>query len=96
MQTRVREWEENLVLAIPSVLAESMGIRRDSVVEVAVESGRLVVSPAVAYNYDDSVRPIWETALELAAAIPDDELDKVPADGSINVKHYLYGAPRRS
>lgn len=26
--------------------------------------------------------------------IPDEEIAKMPRDGSINVEHYLYGAPK--
>jgi antitoxin component of MazEF toxin-antitoxin module len=96
MLTRVQEWNENLVLAIPRVTAESIGIHRDSMVNVAVEKGTLVVSCAQDIPYVEGVRPIWETALELAAAIPDGELARVPTDGAVNYKHYLYGAPRRT
>jgi hypothetical protein len=45
-------------------------------------------------EYDWSVRPIWEVAVELGNQIPDDELAKLPRDLSINIEHYLYGTPR--
>jgi len=39
-------------------------------------------------------RPFWERILELGASIPEEELEKVPKDLSINLDHYLYGAPK--
>jgi len=43
---------------------------------------------------DAARKPIWEIAAELGAQIPDEEWAKVPHDGSINYKHYLYGHPK--
>jgi hypothetical protein len=40
-------------------------------------------------------RPIWEVVDEINAALPADTWDSVPADGSINLDHYLYGAPKQ-
>jgi hypothetical protein len=37
-------------------------------------------------------RPIVE---EINAGLPADTWEKVPTDGSINLDHYLYGAPKR-
>src|SRR5205085_3300018 len=45
--------------------------------------------------YDDSVQPFWEKVVEMGMRIPDEELDKIPTDGSINYRNYLYGAPKR-
>jgi len=45
-------------------------------------------------KYDASARPLWEIACELSAQIPEEELAKVPLDASVNLHHYLYGAPR--
>jgi hypothetical protein len=41
-------------------------------------------------------RPVWELVVELGAQIPEVELAKVPDDASINLKHYLYGAPKQN
>jgi hypothetical protein len=43
----------------------------------------------------DLNRPIWEVFADLAAQVPDEELDKIPHDGSENLDHYLYGAPKQ-
>ncbi len=40
-------------------------------------------------------RPIWEIVEEVNAALPADTWENVPSDGSINLEHYLYGAPNR-
>jgi hypothetical protein len=41
-------------------------------------------------------RPIWEIIVELGEQIPDEEWANVPADASINYKHYLYGTPKKN
>jgi hypothetical protein len=41
-------------------------------------------------------RPIWEVITEISEDIPDEEWDKIPNDSSINLDHYLYGAPRKA
>lgn len=40
-------------------------------------------------------KAVWETAAELMKDVPDEELDTLPADGSIQVDHYIYGTPKR-
>ncbi len=40
-------------------------------------------------------RPIWEVVDEINAGLPADTWDSVPSDGSINLDHYLYGAPKQ-
>ncbi len=40
-------------------------------------------------------RPIWEIVAEVNAGLPVDTWDNVPTDGSINLYHYLYGAPKQ-
>jgi len=40
-------------------------------------------------------RPIWEIVQEANAGLTADTWDSVPTDGSINLDHYLYGAPKR-
>ena len=38
-------------------------------------------------------RPIWEIVEEVNAGLPADTWENVPTDESINLDHYLYGAP---
>jgi hypothetical protein len=40
-------------------------------------------------------RPIWEIVEEINAGLPADTWENVPTDGSINLDHYLYGAPKQ-
>jgi hypothetical protein len=42
-------------------------------------------------DFDASAKPIWEVAQEIGKSVPQEEWEKVPKDGSINVDHYLYG-----
>ncbi len=44
--------------------------------------------------YDPNAHPIWEIAAEISARIPPEEKARMPHDGSINYKHYLYGSPK--
>ncbi len=45
-------------------------------------------------KYDPTAKPIWEIAAEIGAEIPAEEKARMPHDGSINYKHYLYGSPK--
>ena len=45
--------------------------------------------------FDPNERPIWEKIIEIANQIPDEEMAKIPPDASVNLDHYLYGAPKR-
>ena len=40
-------------------------------------------------------RSIWEVVDEVNAVLPADTWENVPTDGSINLDHYLYGAPKK-
>jgi hypothetical protein len=40
-------------------------------------------------------RSIWEVVNEINAGLPADTWENVPTDGSINLDHYLYGAPKQ-
>jgi len=40
-------------------------------------------------------KPIWDKFEEIAAGIPKEVWDKIPADSSEQLDHYLYGTPRR-
>ena len=40
-------------------------------------------------------RSIWEVVDEINAGLPADTWENVPTDGSINLDHYLYEAPKK-
>jgi len=43
-------------------------------------------------DYDN----IWDWIVAMGESIPKEVQDTIPHDGSINLEHYLYGAPKRS
>jgi Arc/MetJ-type ribon-helix-helix transcriptional regulator len=40
-------------------------------------------------------KPVWERILEKMEAVPDEVFDRIPADSSAQLDHYLYGTPKR-
>jgi hypothetical protein len=50
--------------------------------------------PSSEAGYASHTRPVWERVVEIGARIPREEWEKVPKDLSINLDHYLYGAPK--
>jgi antitoxin MazE len=46
MLTKVQKWGNSLALRIPKTFAEEMQIAADSAVELTVEDGKLVITPA--------------------------------------------------
>jgi antitoxin MazE len=65
MQTKVQKWGNSLALRIPKSFATEIGLLNDSLVEVALIDGKLVIAPIAAPTYvlDD-----------LLAGITDDNL----------------------
>ena len=57
--------------------------------------GDLRGEPASGSNQLAAERPIEEILKELAAGIPREEWDRLPADLTDDLDHYLYGTPRR-
>ena len=51
---------------------------------------------SIVLNPDLEQRPIWEVIAEIGRSVPQQEWAKIPADSSINLDHYLYGAPKVS
>jgi hypothetical protein len=60
---------------------------------------KLLNTLAEVNNHESSTsadrKTVWEVVEEVNASLPADTWDNVPADGSINLDHYLYGAPKR-
>lgn len=44
--------------------------------------------------YDAEAPPIEEVLAELAAEVPEEDWNRLPADLTDNLDHYLYGTPR--
>jgi len=55
----------------------------------------LGISAPAPGNDVPAAKPLWEIIAELdSVQIPAEDRARVPHDGSINYKHYLYGAPK--
>jgi len=54
-----------------------------------------LASGASSQRTDVDRKPIWEVVDEINAGLPADTWENVPTDGSINLDHYLYGAPKK-
>ena len=54
-----------------------------------------LASSASSQRTDVDRKPIWEVVDEINAGLPADTWENVPTDGSINLDHYLYGAPKQ-
>lgn len=40
-------------------------------------------------------KTIWQEIREIVQDVPNEEWERLPCDGSANLDHYLYGAPKR-
>ena len=79
-------------------------IERGSIPHARVTGGTILLSARDVDTYKPNERrkphppkdkrPIWEKIAELGRQIPPEEWAKVPRDASINIEHYLYGAPK--
>jgi len=55
---------------------------------------RQLLQPSSPSHYA-AATPIWTQAAEIGAGIPADQRIKLPHDGSVNYKHYLYRSPKQ-
>ena len=62
--------------------------------EVLVTVDEPADTPFEEPEFDPNAKPVWQVVLEIGASIPEEEWEKVPTDLSINLDHYLYGAPK--
>ncbi|WP_406694254.1 ribbon-helix-helix domain-containing protein [Singulisphaera sp. Ch08] len=53
------------------------------------------VRPETAGTGEQVHKPIWQEIAEIAATVPNEEWDKLPADGAEQHDHYIYGTPKR-
>jgi antitoxin MazE len=51
MQTRIQKWGNSLAIRIPKPFALEIGLEPNSVVEVSVSAGRLLLEPVVEPEY---------------------------------------------
>ncbi|MEX2119889.1 MAG: AbrB/MazE/SpoVT family DNA-binding domain-containing protein [Pirellulales bacterium] len=76
MKTRIQKWGNSLALRIPKSCAEEAHVTQDSVVNISVEDGALIVRP---------IEPTRPTLEELLAEVTDSnihgEVDYGPPTG---------------
>ena len=46
-------------------------------------------------NPEETDKPIGELFEDASLEIPDEELERLPTDGSLQHDHYIYGTPKR-
>ncbi len=65
MQSRVQKWGNSLALRIPKSFALEIGLADEAVVDIVLENGRLVITPAtpVVYSLDLLLAQITEDNL---------------------------------
>jgi bifunctional DNA-binding transcriptional regulator/antitoxin component of YhaV-PrlF toxin-antitoxin module len=74
-------------VTVPAELCRAAGVAPGAELVAEVQDGRLVL--------ERRRLPLWERIAARAAAIPPEELDKLPPDGAAQIDHYLYGHPKR-
>lgn len=45
MQTHIQKWGNSLALCIPKVFAEEMDLKQDSLVEITLRDGEMLITP---------------------------------------------------
>jgi len=73
MRTKVQKWGNSLALRIPKVFAVDVQLENDSLVEISVDQGKIIVTPVAAPNW---------TLEELLAGITKNNLHKEVDTGS--------------
>jgi putative addiction module CopG family antidote len=43
----------------------------------------------------DIPEPAWQRVMAIMGSVPDSVFDRIPADGSEQLDHHIYGSPRR-
>ncbi len=76
MQTRVQKWGNSLAVRIPKSLAAQLSIGSESVVDVAVQDGKLVLLPVLrpAYSLHEMLEQVTSDNLH-------GEIDSGPSVG---------------
>ena len=65
MQTKIQKWGNSLALRIPKPFALEIGLDQNSVVEVSISEGKLLLEPVVVpeYSLEHLLEQITETNL---------------------------------
>lgn len=60
MLVRISKWGNSLALRIPAAFAEEAGIQSGTEVDLALEDGRLVITPRTLYVLDELLDGVTE------------------------------------
>lgn len=52
MTSQIQKWGNSLALRIPKAVAEQVGLKQSSEVEVSVQDGQIVIKPVPVKKYD--------------------------------------------
>ena len=65
MQTKIQKWGNSLALRIPKPFALEVGLEQNSIVEVSVSEGKLLLVPVTVpvYTLDQLLEQVTETNL---------------------------------
>ncbi len=94
---------EDLELFVRMQVASGRFPSEDEAISAAVRLLRrfealLPRAPAVPSAQDTppaGPEPAWRRVLETMQDVPDEVFDRIPADSSAQLDHYLYGTPKR-
>jgi len=74
-------------VTLPAELCRAAGVEPGTDLVAEVQAGRIVLEPA---------RPsLAERIAARARGLPQETLDRLPADGASQHDHYIYGTPKR-
>jgi antitoxin component of MazEF toxin-antitoxin module len=74
-------------VTLPAEFCKAAGVTPGADLVAEIQDGRIILQPAAP--------PFWERIAALTAAMPQEELERVPTDGAAQIDHYLYGHPKR-
>jgi antitoxin MazE len=60
MKARIQKWGNSLAVRIPKSLAEETGLADESLVELSVQDGQILIRPKRKYNLDDMLAQITD------------------------------------
>jgi antitoxin MazE len=65
MQSRVRKWGNSIALRIPKIIVNEVGLTENSLVEMSIRDGQIVIKPVQTpqYRLDDLLAQITDDNL---------------------------------
>ena len=87
MSTLVKA-DANGTVTLPAELCRAAGLAPGADLVAEVQTGRIILGPAAP--------SLAERIVARARALPQETLERLPADGASQHDHYVYGTPKRS